>query len=69
VPFFILLNSWPRNGLILDHTNKSIVWDDNTPRNLPHNVVQILGILRTLKWFPSNMDIENDVQTLVFKLH
>lgn len=69
MPFFIPLNSWLRNELILDRTNKSIVWGDSTPRNLPHNAVQILVILKTSKWFPSNMDIENDVQTLALKLH
>lgn len=69
MPFFIPLNSWLRNELILDRINTSIVWGDSTPRNLPHNAVQILVILKTLKWFPSNTDIENDVQTLAFKLH
>ena len=69
MPFFIPLNSWLRNELILDRINTSIVWGDSTPRNLPHNAVQILVILKTLKWFPSNMDIENDVQTLALKLH
>jgi len=68
-PFFIPLNSSLENVLIPDRTNKLTVLGDNTPHNLLHNVVQILLILKTLRWFPNNRDIENDVQTLAFKLH